>query len=85
MPENARLCPICKTSVETEQYVLLHCNAYQTFRQELFSLATEIYSSFNTLNDDNKLVFIFSNKDMVKVSAKTCFKILKHRSYMLYN
>ena len=82
--ENLRLCPICKTTVENEIHVLFDCNAYQSIRDSLTTKACEVNNNYVNLCDQDKLIFVLSNEDMLKVSAKTCFMILKTRNNLLY-
>jgi hypothetical protein len=84
IPENLRICPLCKLDIENESHVLFHCDAYNCVRIDLISKANEINRSFNSLCDNDKLVFVLSNENMVKVSAKTCHMILTTRTQLLY-
>lgn len=85
LAENHRLCPICRNNVENEIHVLFHCSAYHCLRNELTERACELNSNINNLCDEDKLIFVLSNENMIKISAKTCFMILKSRSNILYS
>jgi hypothetical protein len=41
--------------------------------------ARNIRTEFVDLSDEDKLVFIPSNNDIVKVTAKTCYNVLQLR------
>lgn len=77
-----RKCNYCD-NIETETHVLFECQLYEDIRQDLFSKANNIDSNFSNLSKNNKLIFLFSNKDMIRASAKTCFNILQKRSFYL--
>ena len=77
-----RLCPFCNC-IESEEHVLLQCNVYNEFRTELFQKAITIDPSFINFTNQEKLVFIFSNIDMTRQIAKTCFNILQTRMFYL--
>ena len=46
--------------------------------------AISIDANFNYFNDCNKMKFLFSNKELIRVCAKTCFNILQKRRNILY-
>lgn len=81
---DCRICPICKITVECEKHVLLSCNAYEHIRLPMLKKARNIRPEFVDLSDEDKLVFILSNNDIVKVTAKTCYNILQLRYNILY-
>lgn len=81
---DSRICPICKITVECEKHVLLPCNAYEHIRLSMLEKARNIRPDFVDLSDEDKLVFILSNIDIVKVTAKTCYNILQLRYNILY-
>jgi hypothetical protein len=74
-----RLCPFCN-NVETEEHVILECHMYTDLRNELFQKATTLCSTFNQLCNQEKLIMLFSNFNMIRISAKTCFYILQRRT-----
>lgn len=86
IPENLRLCLICKLSFEHEIHLLFKCVAYHDLRQMLISKSMEIDNNFVNLNNQEKLihVFVLSNKDIVRETAKTRCAILKERNNLLY-
>ena len=74
-----RLCPICKNAIEDECHVVLKCTAYHDIRKDLMLKAISIDANFNYFNDNNKMKFLFSNKELIRACAKTCFNILQER------
>ena len=82
--ENQRICPLCRSAIENEIHVLFHCNAYQSIRDVLTSKACGINANFVNLCDQDKLIFVLADENMIKVSAKTCFMILRTRNNLLY-
>jgi len=79
-----RICPICKTAVECEKHVLLSCNANEHIRSPLMEKASHM-QEFVNLGDEDKLIYILSNNDIVKLTAKTCYNMLQLRYNILYN
>lgn len=73
LPVEKRLCLICKSSAEDEKHVLLHCRSYDHVRQQLFTKAIELEPNFLNSSEDDKLIFILSNNDIMKITAKTCY------------
>lgn len=84
LPELERLCPFCNT-VETEIHVLLKCFMYQDIRVSLLSKALTVNPTFNRLSDEEQMYFLLSNKELSRISAKTCYNILQTRMFYLYN
>lgn len=78
-----RICPFCDNCIETEAHVILECMLYQDLRQILFKKATEMNFYFAALSPNDKLIFIFSNAEIMRLSAKTCFNILQRRYFYL--
>lgn len=85
LQENQRICPLCLDGVESELHVMLKCPIYGVERQLLFDKAISVNNNFNTLDDVEKISFIFSHPDMVRIVAKTCSNILKIRNNTLYS
>lgn len=85
LPLFERKCPFCVDKVETEMHVLLECPMYVLDRQLLFEKANSVIASFHTLCDTEKLRFIFTHPDMIRILAKTCFNILRFRNNQLYS
>ena len=83
LPEEMRLCPICKLGVENEKHVILECNFYDDLRAELMEMASAIEPSFENFDDDFKFVHLMSDKNLVKYTAKTCRLMLQRRKIFL--
>ncbi len=79
------LCTFCdQQQIETESHAILECNAYESIRSDLIDVACRVNPGFNLLSDAEKMKFVFSNNNMIRVSAKTCFSILQKRNAVLY-
>ena len=85
LAEPQRICPICFIDVESELHVLLKCPVYVQERQILFDKARKVNLNFDTINDIEKLKFLFSNPDMIRITAKTCCNMLTTRNNTLYS
>ena len=70
--------------VESEQHVVLKCPLYEDLQLEMYSQAFDINPGFYSLTDEEKIIFLFSSKDMIKTVAKTCKDILDRRRRFLY-
>ncbi len=90
LPENERLYPVCLSQeVESEVHVISKCSLYDDLRSDLFNHANHFKNDFNLkydiLSDIEKFVFIMTNKDISKITAKTCHAILHKRRLNMYN
>ena len=77
LSEAERVCPFCSTEVENELHVVIKCPLYNDIRYNLFEKAKLIDVNFSTLTDEQKLIFVFKTKDMIRISAKLCFLIIQ--------
>ncbi len=81
LAEEERLCKICSNGeIESELHVITKCSAYDSLREDLYMSASNMNSDFNDLEDVDKMCFLLSSKDMVKMTAKTCCDILALRA-----
>jgi hypothetical protein len=79
-----RLCFNCKTTIESEQHVLLECPLYNDIREELYNNVTKVYTNFHLLDDIEKLCLLMSCVRLVQFTAKACNNILVQRRRYLY-
>ena len=80
-----RVCPFCRNCVENEFHVIMYCDKYNDIRNDIFTKASEVDTLFNSKNDTDKFVFIFSNELLIRTIAKSCHIILNRRRGLLYN
>ena len=85
LPLHDRKCPFCLDEVETEIHVLLSCPMYACYRGQLFEKASSVCDNFATLCDNDKVIFMFTHPELIRILAKTCFNILKSRNNLLYS
>lgn len=84
LPEESRICSFCDiNTIENELHVILYCPIYNDIRQVLFAKAYACNFNFYSLSDYDKYCFLFSNPDMIRSCAKTCFSILQRRQFLL--
>ena len=81
-PLEERKCPFCD-EVENESHVVLSCYLYDDLRIALFNTALTFNPNFMDLTTEDKLIFLFSNLFMIRITAKTCFNILQRRAFYL--
>ena len=82
LAENLRLCPFCNV-VENEMHAILNCNTYEDLRDALFKKASECSLDFDSMSDEEKFMFLFSNINLVRPCAKTCALILQRRQFLI--
>ncbi|XP_052256259.1 uncharacterized protein LOC127861632 isoform X1 [Dreissena polymorpha] len=83
VPVENRFCPNCTTCVESETHVMLYCPLYSDIRTSLFEKCHTI-TDFNSMSDIEKMVVLFSNKLLIRDTAKACYNILMTRNAYLY-
>jgi hypothetical protein len=79
IPEDRRLCPICKSGIENEIHVLFHCVAYQDLREQLTNKACEMSNTFLNLSDENKLIFGPPAGKRALTTLQTVKTLIRHR------
>ena len=72
--------------VENEQHVLLECPLYNDIRLKYLEQLQERSISLTGLNNEEKIKFITSSDkfDIIRLSAKICFDVLRLKSQLLY-
>lgn len=85
LPLGERLCPLCNVGIENELHVLTFCPVYNDFRDHMYTKAREHSENFDSFSDTMKMCFILSSDLCVKVTAKTCWEILKRGRNLLYS
>ena len=78
-----RQCQSCHV-VENETHVILECPTYNGLRNYLFAKAVSVLPDVTALNSNRNMLFLFSNKDMIRIYAETCFKILQEHNSFFY-
>ena len=80
-----RQCFHCNGSVEDHEiHVLMTCPLYKHFRDVLFEKASNANDTFNSLDSDHKFVYLLSDNNIVKTTARICHEILQYRRNLLY-
>ena len=79
-----RVCDNCMNILEDEAHVILSCPLYDDFRKKIFDEATHFNSDFMSFDDKQKLVFLFTDNNMIRSCAKACNLILNRRRNVLY-
>ena len=61
IPLDNRLCRLCtQADIEDEFHVLIRCDNYRTFREQLFNEIQKKCSNFSHLNDRNKFLYLLT-------------------------
>lgn len=72
-PPEQRTCKICTTQMEDEHHFLLDCTLYGS-RNLLFRSVANKFPEFNTLNNQQKFVYLMSQEDP-EVTAELANKV----------
>ena len=56
---------------------MLHCPVYSDLRKVLFDKAAQIKIHFLCLDASDKLIFLFTNAELLKLCAKPVYKFYK--------
>jgi hypothetical protein len=81
-----RVCQMCDSGmVESETHVLIECPLYTSVRIILFAEVNSLCTHFLYMSPEDKLVYLFSTPALIKIVAKTCYKILNIRKYFMFN
>ena len=83
LPVDERKCPL-SVYVEDEKHVLLQRDKYDTIRENIFQKAVTIRQNFYALSGNEKIIFLFSDQNMIRACAKACFMILQRRTTFLH-
>lgn len=84
-PLHERVCKLCHSGeIENEVHVLLVCDCYCKIRKELLSQAKNICNNFESMSAAEQFVVLFENESLLYILAKTCSKMLKHRTNIMY-
>ena len=79
-----RNCLNCPDYVEDEKHVLFDCPLYCDIRNNLVSALENMFANNDKMSDDDQLVRMFSDENLVYLSAKACHHILVERKRKLY-
>ena len=59
---NNRKCFHCKDKIENESHFVISCPLYNAERESLFQICGENSLHFETMDDEQKFIFIMSNE-----------------------
>ena len=82
-----RICPLCKSSVETEIHFLLHCQPLSEQRNNFYKELEEITPIFNSMSDNEKFYYILQNReyDVLYICISYVHKMFEARDIILSN
>ena len=81
-PKEARFCPFCPTSVETETHFLIECPTYETIRQEIMTPLVNHKSSFKHYTEKEKFQYILSEENII-FTAKFVLRCFEIRTFLI--
>ena len=64
-------------------HAILNCRIYEDLRETLFQKASDISHRFDSMSDEDKFIFLFSNYDILRLCAKTCALMLQRRQFLI--
>ena len=82
-----RICPLCKSCVETEIHFLLHCQPLSEHRNNFYKELEEITPIFNSMSDNDKFCYILQNReyDVLCICISHVHKMFVARDIILSN
>ena len=85
LPVEERICLLCNCNeIESEIHVITRCPLYDDLRRELYTAAEDVNGLFNELLDADKVLFLLSNDNIVKKTARILHCILLRRQLNFY-
>lgn len=70
IPRTERYCKKCNTGeIEDETHFLIDCNHFQQEREILFSFIEKENKNFESLNSEQKLIFLLTSEDPIVLNA----------------
>ena len=83
IPLTERKCNFCnKQAVEDKIHFLIDCDLYSDLRYDLFNEGQKDYSSYNMLNNDEKIIF-YENDKLQPILANTIHKMFYRRKFIV--
>ena len=79
---NDRKCSFCD-SIEDESHVLFQCSVYSHITHVLTQKACIVNPNFENMLLLEKTILVFCDPLLIRIIAKSCFEILKLRSFYL--
>ena len=82
-----RICPLCKSCVETEIHFLLQCQPLSEHRNNFYKELEEITPIFNSMSDNEKFCYILQNReyDVLYICISHVHKMFEARDIILSN
>lgn len=85
IPFDQRICDFCDLhEPEDEVHALIRCPFNRSIRTELFKVANEVSNDFSGYNDIEKFLFLISDYDVMKDTARSCYNVLLNRRDFIY-
>ena len=87
IPENLRICQFCSSNqIENEIHFLLYCNHFKNVRKHLTNDINLKYAGFDSLSEQDKIIFLFNNVDtcVCKKLGYFVYKALQIRNEYIY-
>ena len=89
-PQGERTCSVCVNEIEDEYHLLFECEKNKALRKEFYRKITPIKSNFVTMNNSEKVQFLFNLSSLPEIEkGTTCdflnlsFSQSKGESYMI--
>ena len=75
------ICHLCKNGVEDEIHFVMNCTQFEELRAKMLQLVENKYVAFESLNDEQKRFYLFTNedKDVCHGISKFTFEGFKQR------
>ena len=83
LDKEQRFCPFCPDSIEDEKHFLTECKAYKNERRIFYTDIEKDYRPFILKNGSEKMIFLLSNKNMIKKTSRFIYECTQLRADML--
>ena len=75
LPVENRIYCFCLDFIEDETHVILNYPFCDYLLENVFNVAKHCMVDFMSFNNEEKIMFLFSNENMIRICANTCFLI----------
>jgi hypothetical protein len=83
LPKEERVCEVCNNGIEDEIHFLVNCKLYETLREPLLDICTELRPQFRYYSDQEKFIFLMTTPFLMGNVSKFLDSSLKERDIYL--
>ena len=83
LPKEERVCEVCNNGIEDEIHFLVKCKLYETLREPILDICTELRPQFRYYSDQEKFIFLMTTPFLMGNVSKFLDSSLKERDIYL--